>query len=177
MLSSGGATGTQCKVECGDYSSTTVWDHYKTVGVSGNSGWNIINLSRIIGNSIYGNTRYIRLTFSQTGVNPKYNSNLNVSMIRFYSANSWKSPSNLSKTGHLYSYDASQNATFPATVTATAFKGPLSGNATSATKATQDGNGNVITSTYATKFTVGDGLKMENDILSLDLNNYDGGVF
>lgn len=36
-------------------------------------------------------------------------------------------------------------------LTATTFKGALSGNATSATKATQDGSGNVITSTYAKK--------------------------
>ena len=177
LFSSGGASGTKCKVEFGDYSSTTVWDHYKTVGVSGWSGWNIINLTRSIGNSSYGNTRYIRLTFSQTEVDPNFGSTAKVLKIRFYSGNSWTAPSNLAKTGHLYSYDADQNATFPATVTAPAFKGSLSGNATSATKATQDGNGNVITSTYATKFTVGDGLKMENNILSLDLDNYDGGEF
>ena len=36
-------------------------------------------------------------------------------------------------------------------VYATTFNGSLSGNATSATKATQDGNGNTITSTYETK--------------------------
>ena len=43
--------------------------------------------------------------------------------------------------------DASGNTSFPGTVTASAF----SGNASSATKAVQDGSGNVITSTYATK--------------------------
>ena len=37
------------------------------------------------------------------------------------------------------------------TITATTFKGSLNGNATSSTKATQDGNGNEITETYATK--------------------------
>lgn len=37
------------------------------------------------------------------------------------------------------------------TLVATTFKGALSGNATSATKATQDGEGNTITTTYATK--------------------------
>lgn len=37
------------------------------------------------------------------------------------------------------------------TLVATTFKGALSGNATSATKATQDGNGKNIASTYATK--------------------------
>lgn len=42
------------------------------------------------------------------------------------------------------------NATFPNTVTAKTFSGSLSGNASSATKATQDGAGNVITSKYVT---------------------------
>lgn len=41
------------------------------------------------------------------------------------------------------------NATFKGTVTAPTFIGALTGNATSATKATQDGSGNTITSTYA----------------------------
>ena len=44
----------------------------------------------------------------------------------------------------------SGNATFPNTVTAKTFSGSLSGNASSATKATQDGAGNVITSKYVT---------------------------
>ena len=35
---------------------------------------------------------------------------------------------------------------------ATQFKGTLNGNAATATKATQDGSGNVITSTYAPKY-------------------------
>ena len=39
-------------------------------------------------------------------------------------------------------------------LTAATFKGALSGNASTATKATQDGSGNVITSTYATKASV-----------------------
>jgi hypothetical protein len=72
----------------------------------------------------------------------------------------WDTHSKMSKTGHLYSYDDDQNATFPAKVTATQFVGPLQGNAAtatsatsaaSATKATNDGNGNNIVNTYATK--------------------------
>ena len=39
------------------------------------------------------------------------------------------------------------------TITATTFKGALSGNASTATKATQDGSGNTITSTYLNKTT------------------------
>ena len=50
--------------------------------------------------------------------------------------------------------DKSGNTTFPKNVTATKFIGALQGNAdtaTSATKATQDGSGNTITSTYVKK--------------------------
>jgi hypothetical protein len=61
----------------------------------------------------------------------------------------------MAKNGHMYTYDAEQNVTFPKNVTATTFIGNLTGNAATATKATQDGNGNVITSTYATKSDVG----------------------
>ena len=34
----------------------------------------------------------------------------------------WTCPSTMAKTGHLYSFDSSQNATFPANITATAIK-------------------------------------------------------
>lgn len=49
-----------------------------------------------------------------------------------------------------FKFLASGDATIPGTITAKAF----SGNASSATKATQDANGNVITSTYATKASI-----------------------
>lgn len=43
------------------------------------------------------------------------------------------------------------NSSFPGRVTARSFKGDVEGNATSATKANQDGDGNVIKNTYAKK--------------------------
>ncbi len=49
-----------------------------------------------------------------------------------------------------FKFLASGDAVIPGTVTAGAF----AGNASSATKATQDGSGNVITSTYATKASI-----------------------
>ena len=138
LLSTNGATGCKCKIEWGDYSSTTVWTTEKTVSVRGWSGWNIINVEKTIGSSTYGKIRYVRLTFSQTGVNASYPSNLPVMKIRFYSNNCWNQPSSLAANGHVYSYDSNFNVTFPAKVTATTFDG----------KATKDGNGNTITSTY-----------------------------
>ena len=121
-LSTNGATGCKCKIEWGDYSSSTVWTTAKIVDISGWPSWNIINVSRAIGNPTYDKTKYVRLTFSQTGVDLNYSSQLLVYKIRFYSDNCWSAPNNFAETGHVYSYDASLNATFPASVNATSLK-------------------------------------------------------
>ena len=57
-----------------------------------------------------------------------------INKIYAYGGMGWSVPSNLAKIGKLYSYDESQNATFPANVTATNFIGTLQGNANSASK-------------------------------------------
>lgn len=88
----------------------------------------------------YGNapkTQYgeIRFTFgAKTAYSDTY-SGLNVHKIYAYGGMGWVTPSYLAKNGHLYTWDSNQNATFPATVTATTFKGTLSGKATSASTA------------------------------------------
>lgn len=128
---------------------TTFITHLDWTPISGWSGWNILNFSGI---TTYGNTaasQYGRivLTFKQTAINSNYPS-ASISRILGFGGMGWTVPSNLARNGHLYSYDNSQNATFPAQITATQFNGPLNGNATSATKATQDGNGATISSTY-----------------------------
>ena len=56
-----------------------------------------------------------------------------------------------SSGGPSYIFDCAGNATFPGKVTAPTFSGSLNGNADTATKATQDASGNVITTTYAKK--------------------------
>lgn len=65
---------------------------------------------------------------------------------------------NLQQTSNSITQELAKKAplaspTFTGTVTGT-FKGNVTGNATSATKATQDASGNVITTTYATKTEV-----------------------
>jgi hypothetical protein len=52
-------------------------------------------------------------------------------------------------------------------LTATTFKGALEGNASSATKATKDGNGNVITTTYVTKAELNTSAAKIIDVTSL----------
>jgi hypothetical protein len=71
----------------------------------------------------------IRFTFKQTAVSTTYSSAC-ISKIQGYGGVGWSTPSTMAATGHLYIYDADQNATFPAKVTATSFSGPLTGNVT-----------------------------------------------
>lgn len=130
-LSTEGATGCKCKVEYGDYSATTVWATAKTADVAGWSGWNIIQVNQTIGSSTYGKVRYVRLTFSQTGVDATYSSNLHVYGVRFFSSSCWNAPSALAQNGHVYTYDASQNVTFPADLNTT---GQLKENGTRVSK-------------------------------------------
>lgn len=44
--------------------------------------------------------------------------------IKYYSYTQWNYSNNMMRTGHLYNWDGSQNATFPSAVTATKFNGP-----------------------------------------------------
>ena len=118
-------------------SGTAAKGIYGTVGGTGNDAW------RLIGGATARDAGWLELATADNGDEPIY--------VRQYSY------SGETGTGQ-YSYfgvitrsatllDASGNTSFPGTVTASAF----SGNASSATKATQDGSGNNIVSTYATK--------------------------
>ena len=118
-LSTNGATGCKCKLEYGNYADTTVWTTRKTVDVSGWSGWNILNVTDTIGSPAYGPVKYIRLTFSQTGVaTANEPCNLPVIKLRMFSSTCWAAPSTLANTGHLYSWNDNLDATFPENVSA-----------------------------------------------------------
>lgn len=157
--------GIKVLVEYKSGASGASWSTLTDCTISGWSAWNEIDLSALstLGGSPTqtGNIWYLRLTFyvkDTASINSNYNTTLPyISSIRLFGDTCWSRTSNLGETGHLYSYDESQNATFPAKVTATQFVGPLQGNAatatsaTSATKATNDGSGNNIVNTYATK--------------------------
>lgn len=164
LVSTQGSSGSYCTIEArtkaNQDSNTNTWTKFvDKASIEGWSGWNIINIS---GFSTHGNTTsqysQIRLTFGVgTHASTSQHAGLSVMRIMGFGGVGWGTHSKMSKTGHLYSYDDDQNATFPANVTATQFVGPLQGNAatatsaTSATKATNDGNGNNIVNTYATK--------------------------
>lgn len=77
------------------------------------------------GGSIHTTNNYkYRLTFRQTAVNTNYPSAF-IQDIRFLGWDVWTPPNNMVKLNHLYSWDNSLNATFPAELTATKFKGNL----------------------------------------------------
>ena len=82
-------------------------------------------------------------TMTASGTTPQ-----SIMEIRGYGDTVWAVSNSYMARDHIYSFDENQNTTFPANVTATKFEGNLTG---TASKATADANGNIITSTYKTK--------------------------
>jgi hypothetical protein len=108
------------------------WETYSTTEVSGWSGWNDIDLqlgSLGGGSGQPENNWYLRLTFSMKSVIESYAKTAYVLGLRLFGLNNWGSASknagkgNLSSTGHVYSYDANANVTFPNGVNAKTFNG------------------------------------------------------
>ena len=97
------------------------------------------------------------MTLGKYGSTTEYgtsDSALSVYEIRAYGDTVWTVANQYMANDHIYNKDASQNVTFPANVTATQFNGALSGNATTATKATQDESGNNIKASYASSISI-----------------------
>lgn len=93
------------------------------VTISGWSGFNVINTPSI---TTYGNTsnQYVELRFTfyctSAGSMATYGG-LQISNIYGFGGVGWTTPSTMAKWGQVYTYDASQNVTFPATVAAKTF--------------------------------------------------------
>lgn len=125
-VSTNGAS--SCKVSVGASADGNTWTALKTnVTVDGWSGWNSLPITQWVTLGQYGNYNYMRFTFSIGGVSTNYNSNLAIYNILPIGITNFTNPSNISETGHLYSYDYSGNATFPGEVSATKFVGDGSG--------------------------------------------------
>lgn len=128
-ISSNGSSGNKIKMETqtiGDYyNNVDTWSTVGTYNVSGWSAWNSIPLY-FSGGSFGGfndqlyKVAKLRLTLSITGV-VSSSSQASILGLRLIGTSSWINPSIMSKTGHLYSYDTSQNATFPGAITSTMF--------------------------------------------------------
>lgn len=154
FISTGGAFGCFCTIEASLENSPTKFKVFADkVPISGWTGYNIINTENLETYSNAPTRQYglIRFTFGSTSA-PTIEGRLGLAITKImaFGGSGWVTPSNMAKNGHLYSYDSYQNATFPANVSAPAFIGNLTG---TADKAKSDGEGNVITETYAKKDT------------------------
>ena len=138
-ISSNGAGGCSVKLEYSKKGSESTFNTLGTYSIAGWSGWNSIPIEAAFGGSENqtSNWAVIRLTFGITSVSSSYASNLSLFDLQLHGSTYWSHPSNMAKTGHLYSWDNAQNATFPADIYATNFRGTLIGTASQATTATQ----------------------------------------
>lgn len=156
-ISTNYATGSNVTVERAMKGSESTYVTVGTYQISGWSGWNSIPINYAFGggdNQTY-NIANLRLTFGITGVNSEQTSNaLTITDIVGIGDTYWSYPSTMAKTGHIYSYDSSQNTTFPAKVTATTFVGALSGNASTATTASACSGNSATATKLATARTI-----------------------
>ena len=107
-----------------NYQSSGSWSTFGTYIVSGWSGWNDIPLilSTLGGSTDQtSNNWQLRLTFAMTSKSTSSPTTAYALGIRLYGENSWGTPSTMARTGHLYDFDMSKNAIFPAGVSATSF--------------------------------------------------------
>lgn len=91
-ISTNGATGCKVKIDGSTFANPDTFVKIVEAPIGGWSGWNVINVNVTAG--LGKNTFYkkLRFTFSQTGVDTSYASNLTVSKMRVYCANCWEVP-------------------------------------------------------------------------------------
>ena len=147
-----GMTNCYCTIQVARGTENITYNEIATkVPIKGWPGDNIINVPKF--RTAYNSNdrnyiRKIRFIFGADSIYIDTYSNMEIIAIKAFGGTGWSLPSNMAANGHFYSYDYNQNAIFPANVTATNFIGKLDGNAATATKASQDGDGNTISSTY-----------------------------
>lgn len=128
--------GNYCLLEAAQANDPDTFNIVKQYNVAGWVNWNSIPYDKSLGefadSSRAANTRKLRLTFGVTGVTSTTATDMYVSKLRMFGPTSYAGGNNLTKTGHLYSFDSSQNVTFPANLTST---GALSANGITSTGA------------------------------------------
>lgn len=121
--STSGLKGTTVQFEHTLLSDESKWVSYKTVSISGWSGWNSYYYPFAFGGGMPNNVTKIRMTFFGTDVASGSSNRAEVMNILILGTTYWGYPSTLAKTGHLYSYDWQGNATFPNGLTAKTLNG------------------------------------------------------
>ena len=101
-ISTNGATGCKVKIDGSTFANPDTFVKIVEAPIGGWSGWNVINVNITAG--LGTNTYYkkLRFTFSQTGVNTSYDSNLTVTKMRVYCANCWFAPGNFALNNRTY---------------------------------------------------------------------------
>lgn len=104
-IDTNGATGCKVKIDGSTFTNPDTFVKIVEAPIGGWSGWNVINVNVTagLGNNTF-NTFYkkLRFTFSQTGVNTSYASNLIVSKMRVYCANCWSAPGSFALQNRTY---------------------------------------------------------------------------
>jgi len=127
----------QCYMVMSGVAQAATSDVWTTIGemqLSGWSGFNVYNKTLKIGLSSYATYKKICFTFEARAKGSTNYNGMSIFSIWGYGGVGWTTPSTLASSGTVYSVNGNLEVTFPAKVTATEFAGPLTGNATSATK-------------------------------------------
>lgn len=115
-ISTGGSASCKVTIQKAKESTPDTYEEVVTdIPIDGWSGYNVINVPAF---TTYGNTasaQYgrVRFIFTANGGDTNY-TGLSIIKIMGFGGMGWTTPSNMAKTGHLYAFDASQKATFPA---------------------------------------------------------------
>jgi hypothetical protein len=122
-------TGAYCTIDASIKDTPTVFKTFANkVPLYGGPAWNIINTPNLITYNNAPSTQFglIRFTFGCTAVNTEFGAVV-IDRIMAFGGVGWSTPSNIAKNGHLYTYNNSQEAKFPASITAPNFIGKVNG--------------------------------------------------
>lgn len=129
FVNTNGATGCYVTLEYSKKGSPDTFITCDTYPISGMTGWNSIPIPS--NRTTFGgydnqndNCEVFRLTFGISGTTTNSSGvvtgGLYINQIILLGETSWKFPSNYSRNGHMYSYDAYKNVTFPSGINSTA---------------------------------------------------------
>lgn len=121
-VSMNGTTGATMTIERARLGSNTSFEYYNEYFVNGWSGWNSIPLDWGTfggGDTQYDNWSVMRLTFTPAGYYTGYENQgaFHVFDLALHGSTDWTTPSEMARTGHIYTYDVTQSVTFPNRVT------------------------------------------------------------
>lgn len=102
QISTNGATGCKVKIDGSTFANPDAFVKIVEAPINGWSGWNVINVNITAGLGNNNSYKKLRFTFSQTGVDTSYSSNLIVSKMQVYCANCWSAPGRFALQNRTY---------------------------------------------------------------------------